>query len=79
MGDGDLLVDSRITLSYLSDLFSTTFNDTDVDTIGGIVYTSLGKIPKVGEEIIYNGLKIEVLSLVGRRIKRLKVSRVDAS
>ena len=77
LGNGDLLVDSRITLSYLSDLFSTTFNDTDVDTIGGIVYTSLGKIPKMGEEVTYNGLRIKVVSLVGRRIRRLRVSRVN--
>ncbi len=76
VGDGDLLVDARITLSYLSDLFSTTFEEADVDTVGGIVYASLGKIPKMGDEVNYGGLRIEVVSLVGRRIRRLRVTRV---
>ena len=77
LANGDLLVDARITLSYLSDLFSTSIEKANVDTVGGLIYTSLGKIPTVGDEIVYDGLRIKVVSLVGRRIKRLQVTRLD--
>jgi CBS domain containing-hemolysin-like protein len=32
-------------------------------------------VPKVGDEILFDGIKIAVLSVVGRRIKKVKVTR----
>ena len=75
MANGDIIVDARVTLDYLSDLFATPIGNEDVDTVGGLVYSSLGKMPQVGDEILHNGLRIEVLSLLGRRIRRLMLSR----
>ena len=43
------------------------------DTIGGLVYHQLGKIPGRGDSVEYSGVRIEVLSTVGRRLKRLRV------
>ena len=77
MANGDIIVDARVTLDYLSDLFATPIGNEDVDTVGGLVYSSLGKMPQVGDEILHNGLRIEVLSLLGRRIRRLKLSRTE--
>ena len=77
MANGDIIVDARVTLDYLSDLFATPIGNEDVDTVGGLVYSCLGKMPQVGDEILHNGLRIEVLSLLGRRIRRLKLSRTE--
>ena len=74
---GDIVVDARVSLDYLSDLFSTPIGNEDVDTIGGLVYSSLGKMPQVGDEVLHNGLRIEVVSLLGRRIRKLKLSRTE--
>ena len=77
MANGDIMVDARVTLDYLSDLFATTIGNEDVDTVGGLVYSALGKMPQVGDEVFHNGFRIEVISLLGRRIRRLKLSRTD--
>jgi len=46
--------------------------DEDVDTLGGLVFTMLGRIPKVGEVVEHDcGLEIEVTDADPRRIKRL--------
>ena len=74
---GDIVVDARVSLDYLSDLFSTPIGSEDVDTIGGLVYSALGKMPQVGDEVVHNGLRIEVVSLLGRRIRKLKLSRTE--
>jgi len=71
--DGKLIVDARISLNDLEEHVHSRFNEVDVDTIGGLVYSSLGKIPKAGDEILYDGLKIKVLSTMGRRIRKLQV------
>ena len=75
MANGDIIVDARITLDYLSDLFSIPIENEDVDTIGGLVYSALGKMPQVGDRIECSGLHVEVVSLLGRRLRKLKLSR----
>ena len=75
--NGDVIVDARVSLDYLSDLFGASIGDEDVDTIGGLVYSTLDKMPQVGDEIVYNGLQIQVVSLLGRRIRKLRLSRTD--
>ena len=39
------------------------------------MYQRLGKIPSSGDTVEYDGLKIEVVSTVGRRLKRLRVMK----
>ena len=75
LANGDIIVDARVTLDYLSELFTTPIESEDVDTVGGLVYSSLGKMPKVGDEVLYDGFRIEVMSILGRRIRKLKLGR----
>ena len=75
MPNGDIIADARVTLDDLSDLLSTPIGNEDVDTLGGLVYSALGKMPQVGDEVVYNGLSIEVLSVLGRRIRKIKLSQ----
>jgi CBS domain containing-hemolysin-like protein len=52
------------------------------DTLGGLVYQQQGRIPSPGDAVMYDGLRIEVVSTAGRRLKRLRVTRLpdkDAS
>ncbi len=77
MANGDILVDARVTLDYLTDLLSTSVAIEDIETVGGLVYSYLGKMPQVGDKVHHNGLRIEVVSVLGRRIRRLKLSRTE--
>ena len=45
----------------------------EYDTIGGLVYHHLGKIPVVGDEVRVDGICLTVLSTVGKRIKKVKI------
>jgi CBS domain containing-hemolysin-like protein len=47
----------------------------EVDTLAGLIYTRLGKVPEVGEKALFDDAAIEVLSLTGRRIQRVRVVR----
>ena len=77
MANGDIIADARVRLEYLSDLLSSPLPQEDVDTVGGLVYASLGKMPEVGDSVTHDGLRIEVISLLGRRIRKLKLSRTQ--
>ena len=70
---GELIIDARVSLHEVADLIPLDPNRSYVDTIGGIVYTELGRVPKAGDEVEYAGITIKVLSTIGRRLGKLKV------
>ena len=47
----------------------------DSDTLGGFIYTQLGKVPARGEQLSFGDLDLTVESVVGRRIKKVRVVR----
>lgn len=76
--DGNqVLLDGRVSLDYLHERFDVVLQADGFDTIGGFVYDQLGKIPNPGEEVVVSGLNIQVISTVGRRIKKIKITRIS--
>jgi CBS domain containing-hemolysin-like protein len=48
--------------------------ETDVDTIGGLVFSMLGRVPARGELIRHpSGIEFEILDADPRRVKKLKI------
>ncbi len=69
--------DARVLLEDVNDLMGTELEGKGSDTLGGFVYSQLGHVPVAGESIEYDGLVLEVLSISGSRIGKIKVHRVD--
>ncbi len=59
--------------------FGTKFSDEHYDTLGGLVLSRFGKLPKRGEQIVAEGLRIQVLRSDSRRIHSLLVEKVKPS
>jgi magnesium and cobalt transporter len=53
--------------------FNTHFSDEEVDTVGGLVMMTLGRLPKRGDKVEIEGLRFEVLRADSRRVHLLKV------
>jgi len=50
--------------------------DEDIDTIGGLIFAMLGRVPTAGEVIGHPaGFRFEILDADGRRIKRVRISK----
>ena len=79
ISDGELLLDARTSIDHLNELMETSVEGDGFDTVGGFVYHRLGKIPSPGDTLTYNGLQIEVISTLGRRLKRLRVVKTEPS
>lgn len=50
---------------------------TDSDTLGGLVYQRLEKLPKAGDQVRVGNVTMTVLNMVGRRIKRVRVAKLS--
>jgi magnesium and cobalt transporter len=60
----------------LNEAFQTSFSDDEVDTIGGLVIRQLGRLPKRGEVLNLDGLRVQVVRADSRRVHSLLVDRV---
>ncbi len=74
VGDMDYIIDAKVDIDELNDILGTSIEKEDFDTIGGFVYSRLGKIPNNGDNVSLNGLTISVLSTTGHRIKKVRVT-----
>ena len=81
--DGSLIADARTPIELLEEHrgapLRTVGDQEEVDTLGGLVSSLAGRVPKRGEVIVHPaGLEFEVLDADPRRIKRLRVRSVPA-
>lgn len=73
----EYIFDGRIDLDDFNRLLSTNLSTELGDTLGGYIYGQLGKVPEPGETIEAERLRIEVLSVVDRRIRKVRVQRIS--
>jgi CBS domain containing-hemolysin-like protein len=64
-------VDGRVTLDDLATALGSSFDHPDVSTVGGLIYSVLGRVPHPGEELILDGFRVVV-----ERVERRRVTRV---
>lgn len=76
--DGSLRVDARTSIYDINECLEIELPDQDYDTISGLVFHQLGKLPLEGQELEIDGLKIIVEKVVGRRIAKLRLLRQQA-
>jgi CBS domain containing-hemolysin-like protein len=72
----DAIVDGRVSIDDLAEMFDVEIPKNDFDSIGGLIVNELGRMPSVGDHVRVNGISLRVLSVSGRRIKKVRVTRV---
>jgi putative hemolysin len=72
---GDFEVDGLISLEDLSSQSGIDIPEGPYETLSGYVMHFLGRIPAVGDILNVNGLRITVLSMEGKRVGTLLISR----
>jgi magnesium and cobalt transporter len=82
--DGTLVADARTPIEMLEEHQGTRLrpagDQEEVDTLGGLVSSLAGRVPKRGEVIAHpSGIEFEVLDADPRRIKRLRVRRLPSA
>jgi putative hemolysin len=59
-------------------MFDTEIEKEDFDSVGGFIVNELGRMPSVGDTVQFDGVNLKVLSVAGRRIKKVRVQKVAA-
>jgi magnesium and cobalt transporter len=76
---GRFRVKAATEVADFNTVMGTRYSDEDYDTVGGLVISRFGHLPKRGEVIEFDGLKVQVLRADSRRVHTLVVERMVAA
>ncbi len=71
--DNIYLVDALVSIDDFNDSLGFEIESENADSIGGYVIERLGRVPKKGDTVYYQGHEFKVQQMAGKRIKVLKV------
>jgi len=74
--NGMYRVKAQTEISGFNETFGTRFSDEEYDTIGGLLLSRFGRLPKRGEEIELDNLKFRVQRADSRRLHSLLVEKL---
>lgn len=77
LGGGVFRVSARLPLDELGDLFGIELDDDEVDSAGGLLTKTFGRLPEAGSTVEVSGLKLRAERVEGRR-KLLRTIVVEA-
>lgn len=73
--DGAVLVAGRVNVDRLEQALEVSLADGDVGTVGGLVASVFGRIPRPGERMDYRGFTIEIVDAERKRVQRARFRR----
>jgi CBS domain containing-hemolysin-like protein len=75
-GDASVVVAGRVNLHRLEQALEAPLaNGGDIGTVGGLVTTIFGRIPRPGEKVDFRGFTLEVLDAERKRVNRVRFTR----
>jgi magnesium and cobalt transporter len=72
---GQYRVKALTEIADFNGAFGTQYDEQEFDTIGGLVLSRFGRVPKRGEQISFDGLNFRVLRSDSRRLHLLQVAK----
>jgi putative hemolysin len=52
-----------------------TLDDADYTTLGGLLFGTLGRLPRVGDSVAVGGATFEILEMDGRRVGKVRLAQ----
>jgi CBS domain containing-hemolysin-like protein len=74
--DGDYRVNARLAIDEVNELLDVELPATEWDSIGGLLFNVVGGVPREGQEVEFQGLRLRAERVQGRRIGRVRIHRL---
>ena len=76
---GGYVVDGGVSLGEVNETLGSSFESTEVDTVGGFVLSRLGRAPEVGDSVVVDGSLLRVDGIDGARVTSVVVREAERS
>jgi CBS domain containing-hemolysin-like protein len=70
-------VSARTHLEEINEQLGIALEENGVDTVGGFVFSELGRVPRPGEQVVYKNVRLTVLEVKHRRVERIRIEVLD--
>ncbi len=79
-GNGGYIVSGSFDLDRVSDLFESFHREQEIEstTVGGLISEWLGRVPRPGEFVDRDGIRIEVLASDELRVEQVRITKSQA-
>jgi magnesium and cobalt transporter len=77
--NGRFRVKAVTEIADFNERFGTSFSDDDHDTVGGLVLSRFGRLPKRGETVVVDGIAFQVIRADSHKLHSLLVERRPAA
>ncbi len=80
LSDGSMVIDASISVSDLLEDYDIEIPQSpEYETLGGFIVTYLQRIPKSGDVVEMDNTRLRVLEMVGQRIAKVKMEKIDSA
>jgi CBS domain containing-hemolysin-like protein len=76
VGEDEYICAGRMLLDDFNELLGVRLPDTEADTLGGYIYSRIGRVPIGGESLQVDDLRLTVEQVSKRRIRKVRAARV---
>lgn len=77
ISEDEIIFNGRMDLDDVNHIMGLELPTDRSDTLGGLVYSNLGRVPAIGDKVTIQNVEITVLSVMRRQIKKVKVVRTE--
>lgn len=75
LGDREVVIEASVPVDDVNRMLGLELETDGYDSLGGLVYHTLGKMPEPGDTFEVAGLQVTVLTTEGRRIGKVKIEQ----
>jgi putative hemolysin len=76
INDDEYIFQGNIDLDDFNEIMGTVIEKDMADTLGGLMYGLMGKVPVGGEQVIVESVQLTVEKVVGRRIQKVRAMKI---
>lgn len=77
VSDNEYLMHGRLDMDDFNDLLDVSLDTQEADTVGGYITNQLGRVPRAGDTLEEDGVRLKVEQVNARRIRKVRAQRLE--
>ena len=78
INNDEYLFQGRIDLDDFNDIMGTDLPNNEADTLSGLIYSRIGRVPTAGDNVQIKDLQLTVEQVSGQRIRKVRALRLES-
>ena len=75
-GEDTFVFSAKVAIGDMVERIGREIEHGEFETVGGYVLARVGRVPAVGERLVFDGLEVEILEAERRRIHKVRIRRL---